>query len=133
MAGPRPLPSPHQQHSAASALCQALTEVVRQIQMRQDVESHHRVQCTALDGQEGARNDSARVGDQQANVKILGSLLNGCEKALLAEVYPNGSIVHPEFMCKLAPQCFQEGETACHQHQIQSAGRQLPCEFFADT
>lgn len=83
-----------------------LTKVVRQIQMRQDVDPYDLVQPAALDAQECARSCCTRVGDQQAHVKILGSLLHLLQEALQALVHPNGPIVHPVFVCKLAAHIF---------------------------
>src|SRR6266516_3607443 len=86
-----------QEHPTASARCQSLTEVMGQVKMGDDVEAHDAEQHTPFEGQELTGDASARVGDQEANVKITGSCLNLFENVILGEVYPYSSIVNAEF------------------------------------
>src|SRR5262245_38719059 len=97
-----------QQHPTASALCQPPTEVIGQIKMGDDVEAHNAEQRIPFERQELAGDAGAGVGDQQANVKIIGRCLNRFEKVLRGEVYTYSSIVNAELVLELMAKFFQQ-------------------------
>src|SRR5262249_9138797 len=90
-----------QEHPTASARCQPLTEVMGQIKMGDDVEPHDAEQRTSFEGQELAGDASAGVGDQQADVKIMGCGVDRFEKVLFGEVYAYSTILNAKFALEL--------------------------------
>src|SRR5262245_38860504 len=121
-----------QKHPTASARCQSLTKVMGQVKVGDDVEAHDAEQRSPFVSQELAGDASAGVGDQQADVKIMGRCLYLFEKAILTEVYPYNTIFNAEFSLKLTAQLFQQRQTTGQQHQVQPARRKLPRELLAN-
>src|SRR4051794_2618353 len=103
-----------------------------QVKVGDDVEAHDAEQRTPFQGQELTGDASASVGDQQADVKIMGRCLNLFEKVVLGKVYPYSTALNAEFMLELTAQLFQQRQTAGCQHQVQPACCQLPRELLAN-
>jgi hypothetical protein len=68
------------------------------------------MQRPALNCQEIPVNSRAGIGDHEANVKTTGCLCEWFEKALVAEVYPDGSILNAELFRQTTPDFFQQGQ-----------------------
>jgi hypothetical protein len=122
----------HQEQPTPPALCQVLAKVVRQAQMRFDVQAQTLLQGPVVHGQKIASSHRPRVGNHEANIQIMGGFLQLLEEIVGGEIQSNGSIVDAECLREFVPERFERGEPSGHEHQMQSTCCQLPCEFLAD-
>lgn len=122
----------HQEQPTASALRQVMTEVVRHVEMRFDIQAQTPLQGPVVRSQKIAGSHRPRVRNHEANVKIMGGFLHLLEEVVGGEVQSDGSIVDAECFREFAPERFERGKPSGDENQMQSACRQLPREFLAD-
>jgi len=93
----------HQQEAATAAIGQPLAEVVREIEMRECVQSQHAVEAfaVALEHVLEETQRSSCIGDNQTDVEVGGGLLERFQKPLVRQVEANNPVFDPEFVRKV--------------------------------
>ena len=82
-----------QQQPTTSTPGQVLPEMVRHVQMRFDVETQTPLQGPGVHGQKIAKHPRSRVGNHEANVQVMGGVLQLLDEIADGEVQTNGSIL----------------------------------------
>src|SRR5258708_10652215 len=96
------------------------------VEMRERVQPQETGEFLPVFGEESARTGGARVGHDEANVKVVRSFGEFPEKALFGKVHAEGAVFHAKLDGKRVPCLLQQRQASGDEHRIETFRRQFP-------